>query len=341
MNPSIIDVAKIAGVSKSTVSRVLTGGSVSEKTKKAVYRAMEELNYAPNQMAQVLRGSPSKCAGLVFPPNQYALLRSSINTRMAGVYNVLSRAGYSLMLMNSQDDSAVEAFRMMNNDQLDGLIFLGNREDAAWEKLVLSHHAVIYTGERFDESQGFRVYMGNYNYSRDLYTYLLSNGHRKILTVIDTIYAVQIARRRQDACRDAYTTFQADFSDASFLMLYEVERDRQLHMEQIYQKIAHDGCTAVFADSMEFANEIVIYLGQKGLILRDDYSIVALERGVAPGLRDAVITAVCLPDFLYGVECAKLLLEVLEDESMVKKDIIIPYTLEIRNSVRNITQGNR
>ncbi len=338
MNPSIIDVAKAAGVSKSTVSRVLTGGSVSEKAKKAVYRAMEELNYSPNQMAQVLRGAKSKVAGVVFPSSEFSLLRPYIATRLAGVYNTLSKAGYSVMLINPQEADAADAFRIMENHQIDGLIFMGTRENAAWEKLILSHHNVVYTGERFDPDQGFRIYMGNYNYSRDLYNYLLSNGHRKILTVIDAIYAVQIARRRQDACRDAYRTFQEDFSQAAFLQLFETERNREAQLEQIHRYVADEGCTAIFADSTEFANEIVIYLAQKGLALREDFSIVALERGVAPGLRDTVITSVCLPDFLYGVECARLLLEVMEEESMVRKDVIIPYTLEIRSSVKNISE---
>ncbi len=338
MNPSIIDVAREAGVSKSTVSRVLTGGSVSEKSKKAVYRAMEALNYSPNQMAQVLRGARSKVAGLVLPPSRYSMLRPSVSVRMAGMYDVFNKAGYAILLCNSLDTDHTDAVRMMEQHQVDGLIFVGVREDASWEQMVVSHHNVIYTGERFDETRGFRVYMGNYNYSRDIYNYLLSNGHRKILTVIDTIYAEQIARRRQDACRDAYATFHGDFADASFLMLFEGERNRQVHLEQIYHKIVHDGCTAVFADSMEFANEIVIYLGKKGLQLPEDYSIVALERGVAPGLRDTMITAVCLPDFLYGVECAKLLLEIMDDESAVKKDVSIPYTLEIRHSVKNISK---
>ena len=338
MNPSIIDVAKAAGVSKSTVSRVLTGGSVSEKAKAAVYQAMESLNYAPNQMAQVLRGGRSKVAGLVFSHGEYSLLRPYINLRMAGMYDVLCGAGYSLMLINSQEEDASDVFRMMENHQVDGVIFLGGRDEPRWQELALSHHGVVYTGERFDPARGFRIYMGNYHYSRDLYNYLLSNGHRRILTVFDAVCVEQIARRRQDACRDSYLTFQADVSNASFLRLFEGGQSRQEQLEHIHGKITQEGITAIFADSMEFANTIVNYLAQKGLVLREDYSIVALERGAAPNFRDTVITAVCLPDYTYGVECAKLLLEILEKPDLVYKDINVPYTLEIRSSVRSISR---
>ena len=56
MASSIWDVAKRAGISKSTVSRVMNGGSASEKTRAAVLDAIEELQYYPNGMARGLRG---------------------------------------------------------------------------------------------------------------------------------------------------------------------------------------------------------------------------------------------------------------------------------------------
>ena len=69
MKASIYDVANLAGVSISTVSRVLNkSGYVSSKTEKKVYDAVDKLNYIPNVVAQNLAKSETKLIGLYFPP---------------------------------------------------------------------------------------------------------------------------------------------------------------------------------------------------------------------------------------------------------------------------------
>ncbi len=338
MNPSIIDVARVAGVSKSTVSRVLTGGSVSEKARKAVCQAMEELNYTPNQIAQVLRGKSAKVIGVVFPPEPGSLLQPSLSARLAGIFDTLFHFGYSVMVVNISSPEALEAFRMMENRQVDGLIFASNPDNIVWQEQMLSHRASVYIGERFDANRGFRVYMGNYNYSRDLYHYLLSNGHRKTLTVFQSGYNTQIVRRRKQACQDSYESFHADFRDASFLMFDHRAADVLGQLEQIYTHVVKESITALYVDSIAFAHELVQYLEQEGLALWKDYSVVSLERDSAPGPQTTNITSVHLSAYQSGVECAKLVMELLENEDMVYKDIRIPYTLEIRSSVRNISE---
>ena len=111
---SIVDVAKKAGVSKSTVSRVLTGGSVSEKTIQAVRRAMEELDYVPNRNAQGLRGAPAYTIGVaVSDPD--ALLRRSLTTRLAGMNHVFSQMGYSFLLING-NPAKQDSMKMSNSE---------------------------------------------------------------------------------------------------------------------------------------------------------------------------------------------------------------------------------
>nr|WP_225352679.1 helix-turn-helix transcriptional regulator [Lentilactobacillus parafarraginis] len=62
------DVAQLAGVSVTTVSRVINDyGSLSQKTKDKVHQAMRDLNYRPNALARAMQGKPSKFIGLIFP----------------------------------------------------------------------------------------------------------------------------------------------------------------------------------------------------------------------------------------------------------------------------------
>lgn len=339
MNKSIIDVAKLSGVSKSTVSRVLTGGSVSEKSRKAVYRAMEELKFTPNQMARGLRGGRTRVAGVVITMKD-ALLSTYIAARIAGINSVLSEAGYSLLFINCREEEEgwVEPFRFLEQNLVDGLIFLGEFENEVWRQKMSEYRPVIYTGERYQKDTGFRVYMGNYYFSQELYTCLMENGHHRILTVYSNSMGDQIKKIRRNALEEVCGRFRVPYEEDSFFSIEELKTDAFETLELIYRKFSDENYTAVFTHSVELANQVINYFSLKGLQLLEDYSIVAIERGGLEGKKDSVITAVCLPDYEYGVKCASLLMQVLNDETLTYGDVTIPYHLEIRHSVKDITQ---
>ena len=128
MSVSILDVAKYAGVSKSTVSRVLTGGSVSEKAERAVMQAIKELNYYPNGIARGLRGASSQVIG-VLGIDSHAIFNKSLSTRLAGINSILSQAGYSLLLIHSPQMELTAAFvkgiRFWEEIRVDGINLQG------------------------------------------------------------------------------------------------------------------------------------------------------------------------------------------------------------------------
>lgn len=335
---SIVDVAKKAGVSKSTVSRVLTGGSVSEKTIQAVRRAMEELDYVPNRNAQGLRGAPTYTIGVaVSDPD--ALLRRSLTTRLAGMNHVFSQMGYSFLLINgnpAKQDSISTAFRFLEDCRIDGLIFLGDIEDEQQRNSLLHYRQIVYTGERIHPHKGFRVYMGNYNYSRDLYLHLIDRGHTNILTVYE--HANQrLLQRRNAAYQQVCQMFHRQPAEHSILDLYCVSSASKTQMETLYEQFFQGGFTAIFADSTELGNQIISDFSQRGLRLKEDYSLVAIQRAADTGA-DPTITSVCLPDFEYGLQCAQLMIDILQDPSMEYADVQIPYSMEIRSSVKNLLE---
>lgn len=89
---SILEVARRAGVSKSTVSRVLNGGSVSEKARLAVECAIQEMDYHPNGIARVLRGAKSSVIGVACN-SVNALMNPSLTLRFAGYKQCAGTAG--------------------------------------------------------------------------------------------------------------------------------------------------------------------------------------------------------------------------------------------------------
>ena len=121
----IEDVAKAAGVSSTTVSRVLNNrGYISEETRKKVEDAMDEVGYVPNEIARSLFSSKTNIVGLIFP-NTVIPFYGEMVTKLE---NLLSGKGYKVLLCNTDDDPDKERehLRMLLSSQVDGLI-VGSR----------------------------------------------------------------------------------------------------------------------------------------------------------------------------------------------------------------------
>ena len=121
MVAKLTDVAKLAGVSPTTVSRVINNkGYLSEKTKAKVHAAMRELGYKPNNLARGLQGKSSKLIGLIFPKISNIFYAEIIEH----LENILFHQGYKVIICNSQNESDKERdyLEMLAANQVDGII---------------------------------------------------------------------------------------------------------------------------------------------------------------------------------------------------------------------------
>ncbi|MDR1606344.1 MAG: LacI family DNA-binding transcriptional regulator [Streptococcaceae bacterium] len=115
------DVAKIAGVTPTTVSRVINmRGSLSQETIDKVHRAMQELHYQPNALARSLQGKRSKLIGLIFPSVSYPFYGEIIHA----IESKLFTRGYKAILCDSENDPVKERdyLTMLMANQVDGII---------------------------------------------------------------------------------------------------------------------------------------------------------------------------------------------------------------------------
>ena len=121
MIAKLTDVAKLAGVSPTTVSRVINKkGYLSEKTIQKVNDAMRELGYKPNNLARSLQGKSAKLIGLIFPNIRHVFYAELIDK----LEHELFKKGYKTIICNSEHDSEKEReyIEMLEANQVDGII---------------------------------------------------------------------------------------------------------------------------------------------------------------------------------------------------------------------------
>ncbi|QLK86460.1 LacI family DNA-binding transcriptional regulator [Staphylococcus sp. 17KM0847] len=122
---NIKDIAELAGVSKSTVSRYLNNGSVSPKTQRKIREVIDTYSYAPNQFAQSLRAQQTKMIGVIIPRmHSHAVART-----VYGIKKTCELQHYQMLLTLTERDTTqeLEALRSFQRSKVDGILFMATR----------------------------------------------------------------------------------------------------------------------------------------------------------------------------------------------------------------------
>ncbi|WP_339265357.1 LacI family DNA-binding transcriptional regulator [Paenibacillus sp. FSL R5-0470] len=175
---NIIDIAKRAGVSVSTVSRVLNNHPyVSESKRKAVQRVIDEFDYTPNRLAVDLVRKETRSIGVVMPYNN----NQAFDQLLHGVLNRSVEHDYSVMVLPTKYDPEKElsCLNMLKNKQLDGIIITSRSND--WNAIIpYTKYGTIVACEFTDHPEIGCAYMDRYASFLDTFQLLKDKGHSRI-----------------------------------------------------------------------------------------------------------------------------------------------------------------
>lgn len=202
MAATVIDVARAAGVSKSTAARALAGDpGVSEATRHRVLRAAESLNYRINRMASGLRGGQSKLIGLVVTN----LVNASIHTITEVVQARAQEEGYQVLLGVTGGDPAKEKLVVdaLVDNRVDGLILMSTSENVS---NVNAYHAaglpIVNLIRRPRGTDAPAVVPDNFHGAYEATRYLLDLGHTSV-AFVGGVTTVASGRERLDGYKSA------------------------------------------------------------------------------------------------------------------------------------------
>ena len=273
--PTVVDVARRAGVSLGTVSNVINGrGHVSDVRRGRVEAAMASLGYVPNAAAQSLRRSESRVIGLCTP-----LTSSAYFAALLEMFEELAAAqGYEIMQVLSRGDPALELRRVhaLVGRNVDALILIPTHDARATLDLVVERGVPtvivdrVLTDRRFDY-----VAIDDRKAMREATRAALAIGHRRVLYVVRDTRLPTTRRRIQGflqamaPVRGAHgAVLQRDASDAVFRA--QVERALACAKRP----------TAIIASNSTIALSLVRILMDLGLRWPDDVSLLAFDEPV-------------------------------------------------------------
>lgn len=176
----IKDVARRAGVSTATVSRVLNNVStVSEENRENVLKAVKEMGYSPNVLARGFRMKKTFTVGMVLPD----LSNPHFPLMMKGAEEELRRKSYNLIIANSDGklEFEREAISTLLSKHVDGILFIGSGYNKSVETLIEeSGCPIVLLGRRWSKTLP-SVSIDNFSAMKHVFDHLYSEGHRSFL----------------------------------------------------------------------------------------------------------------------------------------------------------------
>ncbi|MEP7290499.1 MAG: LacI family DNA-binding transcriptional regulator [Chloroflexota bacterium] len=333
MVATLKDIAAQAGVSTTTVSRILnqrtSGVPIREETRQKVLAIALELGYQPNLMARALRGSRSALLGVI-AQNITSRFQSQI---LRGLNDVAISRGYRVFLGNVQrkSDIAIDYGSMFEQFHADGILVVGGwANDQAALNFLLRHHAyIVGITDRVSRRDFPGVYADSHIGVQLAMDHLWALGHRKIACVFDP--TIQDGQMRSDV----YQAYMREHDAQAHIRLHP--SGRSFHGSFLTGQAlfaASDRPTAIFAVTDAIAIGLMQAAFQSGIPVPDQISIVGFDDIDLAGFTIPPLTTIRQSGVEMGQIAANLLLNMIEQKqsSADVEDIILTPTLVVRQS---------
>ncbi len=338
--PTIIDVAKRAGVSPSTVSRALMKPElVSEQTRMTIKAAVDAIGYRINVGAQNLRRQRTRNI-VVLTPN---LQNSYYFDVLAGISSAVTDAGFNLLIGDGATikalGSAFDVRHYLDSSLADGIILMDSTylDGLAASPVSAARMPIVLASLWLEDQSIPSVRVDNIAGSAMAVNHLVSLGHRKIGHVKGPV-GVVLAKTREEGFRKAMATHELPVQEewlivgGSSLQAGRDAADIWLAMK------AEDRPSALYCYSDNIAIGLMGALQQKGLSIPRDLSIVGFD-GIELGTHLAVpLTTIEQPRFEIGRKSAEAVINIIETQGMLREDLhtILSVQLVVRASTARI-----
>jgi len=327
--PSIKDVAKLAGVSIATVSRVINNsGKVSPEKRSRVIEAIEKLNYQPNLLARGLRQQKTRLVGCLVPD-----VENLVFARLAKyLEEFLSAQGYSVILCNTNNDKNKERnyLSVLVQRKVDGIIFSRVSDESILFMSSYFRQVPYVVLDRtleieFAPTVKLDNFLGGFLAAR----HLVELGHRCLACVTGPL-KIRLCRERLEGFREGLKVAGIDLRNE-----YIVESDFKINggKEAALRMLATGNLpTAVFAHNDMMAFGVMQAFRSEGLDIPRDISVVGFDNIPLCEVVSPSLTTVAQP----FEEMARLGVELLDGlirgEKVTQKVMVVKPYLVIRSS---------
>lgn len=329
MSVTIKDVAKAAGVSIASVSRVMSGKpGVSAETEENIRRVMAEYGYRPNLGARSLVQGRTGNIAIVFPRGSSFILGNPFFARvLEGVAIILDQKEYNMVI----SFTTTQQKRLLGSKLVDGVIMFAPREgelNLQWLEDMKLPTTVV--GSHFEEDTFPVVRPDDKNGIKMAVTQLYEMGHRKIVLVNGPLSSMK-SLRCKEGCTEVFSELGLAMEDDSMIEIKEFDAaETSKEMERFFEN--SPGTTGVVCAADYLAMGVVKAAGARGLSIPEDLSVVGFGDVLFTEYFNPPLSTVHVDLIGMGKQAAQILIDLIQGKHIRKRERVFPMSFIQRST---------
>ncbi|MEH7444472.1 LacI family DNA-binding transcriptional regulator [Bacillus sp. JJ1122] len=335
MAVTIKDVAKVANVAPSTVSRVIANSPrISEKTKERVREVMDQLGYHPNFIARSLASQSTRAIGLVMPSSTDVVFQNPFfPTVLSGLSEGAHSKQYALHMTTGKTEDEIfdGVVAMVQGGRVDGVVLLYSKvEDRVIAYLRERDFPFVVIGKPFKDDENIS-YVDNDNFKagKEVTEHLIQLGHDRIGFIggnLDLVVTVERLLGYEKALRNSGISLIDEY-----IVNDEFLRESGQDAVKVLLSLEKPPTAMVVADDL-MALGVLNKLDEMGISVPDDISIVSFNNVLIAEMARPPLTSVDINIFDLGYQATKSLIQKIENPGEPIKRIIVPFKIVPRFS---------
>ncbi|WAM33546.1 LacI family DNA-binding transcriptional regulator [Caldicellulosiruptor morganii] len=325
--PTVKDVARRAGVSVATVSRVLNNSNrVSDKTRQKVLKAIEELGFKPNLLARNFRKDKSNLILVILPTVANVYFARVVK----GIEDAARKRGYGILLCTTGNspEIACEYLKLIERKQVDGAIIASARIDS--ETIFdLDQKKIVQACEFYPFLDTSCVLIDHKKAFFEIVDYLIKKGKKNILCAIGN-EGIPSEEERKEGYRQALEENGLEFSEENVIRC-------RYGWADIYERLKVLICSGKY-DAIACSSDLMavgaIKAAKESLLkIPDEFAVTGFDNIMISRIYEPSITTVAQPMYEIGEKAAEILIDSLENpDGFSKQKIILPHEIKTRES---------
>lgn len=323
---TIYDVAREAGVSMATVSRVVNGNpNVKPSTRKKVSDVIERLQYRPNAVARGLASKKTTTVGVIIPSVTNIFFASLAR----GIDDIAAMYRYNIILANS-DESTERKLKVFNSflaSQVDGIIIIGhNLDQKLVDEVKRTSTPVVFAGGIVEDPDIHSVVIDFQEATRQVTDLLIKrNRHVGIITGPDEYMNNKV---RIDGYKQALEDNGLVFKEDCVASADYTEKDGK----QILDSFLVENIDSVVVSQDTIAAAVMNAALDKGMRVPEEFAVFPSNNSIIAELVRPQLSCIQLPLYDIGAVAMRLLTKLMDKEEVEEKHVVLPHRLIERGS---------
>ena len=326
---TIYDVAREAGVSMATVSRVVNGNkNVKENTRKKVLEVIDRLDYRPNAVARGLASKRTTTVGVVIPD----ITNTYFAALAKGIDDIAEMYKYNIVLANSDEDDEKEVavVNTLFSKQVDGIIFMGyHLTEKIRSEFSRSRTPVVLAGTVDIEHQLPSVNIDYKNATADAVRHLLKRN-KKIAFVSGPLVDDINGKIRLVGYKEALKAAGVNYSEG---LVFE-SKYRYDDGYALAERLVSSKATAAIVTGDELAAGLLNGLADHGVSVPGDFEIITSDDSQIARFTRPSLTTIAQPLYDLGAISMRMLTKIMHKEELEEREVLLPHGLTERKSTR-------